>query len=106
MQKSLFDKKSILTVLIVALACTGSFGLGRLSIMQESTSNEDVQILVPKLNELGVDESGFEFVASKNGTKYYPIKCKSVSRIKDENKIYFNSDSEAKDEGYDLETGC
>ena len=70
MQKFSFNKESILTIIIVTLACTASFGLGRLSVAEEKQATEDVQILVPKLNELKVDESKFEFVASKNGTKY------------------------------------
>src|SRR5574343_1169224 len=34
-------------------------------------------------------ESGSEkFVASRNGTKFYPAGCKSAERIKTENKVY------------------
>lgn len=106
MQKFSFNKESILTIIIVILACTASFGLGRLSVAEEKQASENVQILVPKLNELKVDESKFEFVASKNGTKYYPMDCKSASRIKDENKVYFNSETEAIDEGYEKASGC
>jgi hypothetical protein len=106
MQKVTFDKKSILTILIVLLTCTASFGLGRISAIQEARAKDNVEILVPKLNELGVDESKFQFVGSKNGTKYYPLSCKSANRIKDENKVYFNSTQEAIDGGYTLASGC
>lgn len=39
--------------------------------------------------------SGRAFVASKNGTKYYPVNCKSADRIKEENKVYFATAEEA-----------
>lgn len=46
------------------------------------------------------------FVASKTGTKYYPIDCGSVSRIKEENRVYFTTEDEAKDKGYERTTSC
>lgn len=46
------------------------------------------------------------FVASSGGTKYYPIGCGSVSRIKEENRVYFVTEDEAKTTGYDRTTAC
>ncbi len=46
------------------------------------------------------------YVASVNGTKYYPLDCSSVSRIKEENKVFFNSQSEAETAGYSKSTTC
>jgi len=46
------------------------------------------------------------FVASKNGTKYYPVGCKSANRIKDENKIYFATAQEAELEGLTPAATC
>lgn len=46
------------------------------------------------------------FVASKNGSKYYPIGCGGVSRINEENKVYFSSEQEALDKGYEKASGC
>ncbi len=101
------DKKSLALVLVIILSCTASFALGRLSVEEEAQAKENVEIIVPKLGELhGVDESQFKFLGSKNGTKYYPIGCKSANRIKDENKVYFNSVEEATDGGYSLASGC
>ncbi len=51
-------------------------------------------------------DTGNQFVASKNGTKYYPADCGSVNRIKDENKVYFNSTSAAETAGYSLSATC
>ena len=46
------------------------------------------------------------FVASKNGSRFYPVDCKSASRIKPENKIYFNTASDAERAGLTLASGC
>ncbi len=46
------------------------------------------------------------FVASKTGTKYYPADCGSVSRIKEENRIYFATENEAQDKGYGRTSAC
>lgn len=46
------------------------------------------------------------FVASSGGTKYYPIGCGSAGRIKEENRVYFVTEDEAKAAGYDRTTAC
>lgn len=100
------DKNSLLLILIIVLSNFGSFGLGRLSVFEDKKQQEDVKIIVPKLSNLDIDETKFAFVASKNGTKYYPINCKSASRIKTENKIYFLTEDEAKDSGLERSSTC
>lgn len=42
------------------------------------------------------------FVASKNSKIYHRPDCKYVKRIKEENKIWFQSTKEAEDRGYTL----
>lgn len=100
------NKKSILMVLIIILSSTASFGLGKMSVIEKYRSLDEVSIITPDLGPLNVDESLFKFVASKNGTKYYPVNCKSASRIKDENKIYFMSGEEAEDAGLEKTSTC
>ena len=47
------------------------------------------------------------FVASKNGTVYYPSSCKAANRIQDNsNKIYFSSSLEAEKAGYAQSSSC
>ena len=46
----------------------------------------------------------FLFVASKNGKTYYKISCKN--RIKEENKIYFQTEQDAKKAGYRRSKTC
>lgn len=100
------DKKTLSLVAIIILTATGSFGLGRLSIVDQYKNDQEAQIIVPKLAPLNVDESKFAFVASKNGTKYYPIGCKSAARIKPENRVYFNTTEEAEDSGLEKSSTC
>ena len=46
------------------------------------------------------------FVASKNGTKYYPVGCSGANRIKEENKVYFSTSKEAETAGYGPAANC
>lgn len=40
------------------------------------------------------------YVASANGAKYYHPSCPEVRRINDDNKLWFDSEEEAKESGY------
>ncbi|MDF1498273.1 MAG: hypothetical protein P1P85_02880 [Patescibacteria group bacterium] len=53
----------------------------------------------------GMNESIGSFVASKNSKIYHKVDCAIVKRIKDENKIFFNSMKEAEDRGFKLHSG-
>jgi hypothetical protein len=46
------------------------------------------------------------YVASKSGTKYYLPSCGTVSRIKEENRVYFATKADAEKAGYQPSTGC
>lgn len=46
------------------------------------------------------------YVASKNGTKYHLPSCSGAKRIKEENKIWFNSKQEAVQAGYEPAKNC
>lgn len=47
-----------------------------------------------------------KYVASKNGTKYYLPSCGTANRIKEENKIYFNTKEEAEAAGFGPSSTC
>jgi hypothetical protein len=101
-----FDKKTLLLSAIIILASTASFGLGRLSVMEADKANGMASVIVPELARLELDESKFNYLASRSGTKYYPVGCKSASRIKAENRVYFMTIDEAEKEGLTLASGC
>ena len=46
------------------------------------------------------------FVASKNGSKYYAPWCGTVSRIKEENKVWFATEAEAVAAGFGKAANC
>ncbi len=46
------------------------------------------------------------YVASKNGTKYYPPGCAGAKRILDTNRVYFTSTIAAEKAGYTLAATC
>lgn len=46
------------------------------------------------------------YVASKNGSKYYPVDCSGAKRIKDANKVWFETPAAAEGAGYALAQGC
>ncbi len=46
------------------------------------------------------------FVASQNGTKYYPKECAGAKRIKESNRVYFETANDAESQGYSMASGC
>ncbi len=46
------------------------------------------------------------YVASKSGKKYYPVACASANRIKDANKVYFQTAAAAVAAGYGAAANC
>ncbi len=69
----------------------------------EPVTPDDQQ--VSTIQQASSNVSG-QFVASKTGTKYYPADCGSISRIKPENRVYFNTEKEAQEKGYTRTTAC
>lgn len=117
----LFHADFFIAIVIILVAFAG-FGLGRLSslegkkipvlIEQNSafpvTANETESsfgTLTTKINTKS-NLSEKSFVASKFGTKYYFPWCGGVSNIKETNKIWFSSETEAKKVGYTPATNC
>ena len=55
---------------------------------------------------IGAIQNQGAYVASKNGKKYYPLDCPGAKRIKDDNKVFFETSQSAEAAGYSLGTGC
>lgn len=108
-------RDKILTIAIIFLVGTASFGLGRLSAwdaqkepvkVEMGEFSADVNQVVDSLNgenepqsEIELKEGGF-VVGSKTSDKYHYPWCSGAKRIKEENKIYFASIEEARAAGY------
>ncbi len=113
------------TAIVIALVAFAGFGLGRLSALEGKktsiliersstllsvSSSSSPNETVPDKNlapiEIIQNSSEKSFVASKSGTKYYLPWCGIVSKIKEENKIWFASEAEARKAGYISATNC
>lgn len=79
--------------------------------------NKPSQIIIDKNVKIGlpagghvsdkiVNPTGSNFVASINGSAYYPVNCKAAEKIKEENKIWFGSAEEAETQGYKPAQNC
>lgn len=109
------------TAAVVLLVGISGFGLGRLSILDEtrepvrieyesalpaSASTSPSAAGAPPGRE-GVSPAGSEkVVASKNGTKYYLPWCAGAQKISEKNKVWFNSPAEAKRAGLSPAANC
>lgn len=77
---------------------------------KHETSSESVQQIVDPVAQIESSrpapilqqQAGAGFVASVNGTKYYYPDCGDVSRIKEENKVWFATEQEAIRAGYEM----
>ena len=125
--------REVYTVLLIMVVGFGSFGLGRLSKLQESREPIRIEQLtasvgasespLPKgvsdLSRGGVVATtpqdapsetilkpGGKVVASKGGTKYHFPWCSGAQRISEGNKVWFNSTDEARKAGYTPATNC
>jgi hypothetical protein len=110
------------TIIIVVLVAVASFGLGRWSL--ESVGAPDRPILVPTpvaveqvaavsgpaptapaTAQRDTTQTG-NFVASVNGTKFHALDCPGAKQISEQNKIYFQTEEEARSAGYTPAANC
>ena len=114
----------IFVVIIITLVAFASFGMGRLSITpQEKTPiafSEKLPVSFEKIQSshspqeltsavsasLNNSLRSGSIVVSKNGTKYHFPWCSGAKRIKEENKIWFNNEQEAREAGYTPAANC
>lgn len=112
---SLAEDKLFLAILMVCVALT-AFGLGRLA---ERASHEMPQnsgsasVVFTNINQEDKEITSMEvtpnveqYVASKSGTKYHYPWCPGAKQMKEENKIFFTSRTEAEAAGYTPAANC
>ena len=112
--------KDILVIIIIILVGLGSFELGRLSKNDINTGinidykDQGANVLESvsngSLNQNSLEKSqktnSGNYFASSRGTKYYSIGCSAGKTIKQENRIYFDTQIEAEKAGYELSSSC
>jgi len=109
--------------LILILTATGSFGLGMVverdmrpsglnaggfwveEVHGTSTLPASVQSAVAPAVEPTVTAGG-QYVASKNGTRYYLPWCGGAKQINEENKVWFITKEDAERAGYTPAKNC
>lgn len=121
-----YGRGDVAVALIVVLVGLGSFGLGRLSMLEEghpplrilypedgaapapvTLKGDDSPLAAPQIAAVSAaDENGTTVVASKNGTKYYLPSCSGASRIAPANLVSFPSPRAAKNSGYEPAANC
>ncbi len=127
------------TAAVIVLVGLSSFGLGRLSaiddarepitvqdangnVVEAEPSAADGSAIISQISQTASAASsvngqmpvvrgapvspGGKLVASKNGTKYYFPWCAGAAKIAEANKIWFNSEAEAKGKGLQPAANC
>jgi len=121
-EKGLKIKDDIYIVITIILVGMASFGLGKLSSYEKNKvpisilktqdamfatvlATQEEKTNTPAQTGLSA-QAGGEVVASKSGTKYYYPWCSGVSKIKEENKVWFKTIAEARSAGLTPATNC
>lgn len=118
--KSLLVDDTFFTAILVLLVAVVSFGLGRQSVLvgdgvDQSGPADPAGVLfsdAPKRTaviEKPVSSSNAAqamVVGSRSGTKYHLPNCPGAAKIKDENKVVFESVELAKAAGYTPAANC
>lgn len=116
-----FDRKGLYLALLIIVLAAGSFALGRLSKTDFDGPGIVLEYKDPKALPVSAvfaatqaqnepsktpQKASGSFVASVNGTKYYPVACPGANRIKPENATYFDSEAAAISAGYERSSTC
>ncbi|MBI2056242.1 MAG: hypothetical protein HYT37_02585 [Candidatus Sungbacteria bacterium] len=114
------SQNDLFIAVIIFLVGIIGFGLGRLSIVwpqSEPITIEEPEEAGNKKEEKNTTSEGREssaiinstqgrYVASKSGSAYHFPWCPGAQKIKEANKIWFNSKEEAEAKGYKAAGNC
>ena len=110
------NHKDLYTAGIIFLVGMAGFGLGRLSVLWPQkeplriiTDNQDTvtgsKEITTQKSAAAVFSKG-KYIASKSGTSYHYPWCPGALKIKEENKIWFQTKEEAESRGYKPAGNC
>ena len=113
------NRRDLFLAALVFLVSMGSFGLGRLSAVwpekepitieepeDEGQKPNDTTAAIVRPLSFGLSPSSGSFVASKNGSSYHLPDCPGAKRIKEENRVWFKTEAEARAAGYKPAGNC
>ena len=105
----------LFTCVLLVLVSLASFGLGRYSVATQAEAVRPVLLPTPVeiptqaaavvMEESPLPTAG-SLVASVNGTKYHALTCPGAKQISEKNKLYFQSEAEARSAGYTPAANC
>ena len=114
-------KEDLFIAALIFLTGMAGFGLGRLSavwpvktpititenkeVIRQLTEKKQGNSPVSK-NQAAISNSAGQYVASKNGTAYHYPWCPGAQKIKEENKIWFQTREAAEAKGYKPAGNC
>jgi hypothetical protein len=110
---SFISLKTTFYSMIAVSLLISSFFLGRISKIFEERPVFSITEMESSNTSINADDlekykniSTSTIVASKKGKKYYFVWCKYASTLKESNKVYFDTEEEAKASGRQLASGC
>lgn len=92
-------------IILVFLVALGSFGLGRLSVLEDAKSVLSVES-APAGAAIPALPPGGYVVASKTGSAYYLPWCAGAQKIAAGNQVWFSSEHAAQAAGYTPSKSC
>ena len=117
--KGILEDDALFYGLLILLVGVSSFGLGRWSIAEEVPKTQAANVQFTQTPEKVVESESVtvgasaptvntqgQYVASKNSNKYHLPWCSGAKRIKEENKVWFQSKEEAASKGYTPAANC
>ena len=104
-----FDNVIWFAILIVL--CLGSFLIGIYYKGQQYLEDNPISLeydreTIQLWKEYQKTKNSLPYFGSKNGSMVYPIECSNGSRIKEENKVFFDSLKEGIHHGYKEGKSC
>lgn len=93
-------------IVIVVLVALASFGLGRLSALEEAKPAVAVRQAAAAAASAREMSPGGQIVASRSGSAYHYPWCSGALRIAEQNKIWFASEEAAQSAGYRPARNC
>ncbi|MBU1557708.1 hypothetical protein KKC45_01995 [Patescibacteria group bacterium] len=100
------ENKDVFVVLLIVLTSFTSFGLGRLSKIDELKTPLQINNSALVQEAIGNKEIIGKYVASKSGSKYHLPWCSGAQTISEKNKIWFENKEEAESRGYTPAKNC
>jgi hypothetical protein len=100
------DRQGILVPTIVILVGLASFGLGRISALEDAKKPLYLATYSTKRDSGALKYPGGAYVGSRGGKSYHFPWCPGAESIKEANKVWFKDEEEARKKGYKPAGNC